>query len=362
MECLICFTDIDVDRTVKCGDPFCTAVICTDCTKSLIEFSHKDKTMPKCPNTRCKEYYLLEEIYKIKDQEIIKKYKECYIYELQQDKVTQIKKALENEDILKRLRQERKVFIDTHFPPAISKVANIVLKTKLKRIEKQLSEKIKDQLKKANKTCMNSFCDGHLDENYVCMVCSIKFCKDCDKELTIDHVCDPSDLQSKKLIDGMIKCPACGIPVEKSEGCNNMTCANCNTNFHYEDGTQGGGGNHGKNIQINLRKKIIFSTMYHDYLQKHDLLDTMIEIESKEPKKPSQTQLITALKKYYKNKNRDSQLFIKLRIPDEYNKYVKQIYKCKQYHHHMINIEKLLQKNSLKMSDLISIKNKINSQ
>ena len=362
MECLICLSDIENgDRKITCGNPFCTAIICIECMEILIDFSHRDRSMPNCKNKSCQGYYLLEDISNVIEKNILIKYKECYFYDLEKNKETEIKKVLENEEIIKKLREERKIFIDTHFPPAIVKVANIVLKTKLKKIEKQLSNRIKEQLKKAHRICMNAFCDGHLDSDFVCMICSTRFCKECEKELKDDHICDVSDVKSRRFIEDMIKCPNCGIPVEKSDGCNDMTCAHCNTNFRYEDGTKGGGGNHGKNIQIMTKNKILFSNIYKDYLENNSLIDLMIYIEQKEPSKPTQISLIAALKKYYKLKNKDLSIFLKLKVPEEFNKYIKQVYRLKEYHNYMSNIEKLLQQKKLKRSDLLLIKNKIDN-
>ena len=43
-----------------------------------------------------------------------------------------------------------------------------------------------------------------------------------------------NELKTLKLIqDTSVKCPKCGTPIEKSEGCNKMTCSKCKCYFCY---------------------------------------------------------------------------------------------------------------------------------
>ncbi|OCH90048.1 hypothetical protein OBBRIDRAFT_812888 [Obba rivulosa] len=72
--------------------------------------------------------------------------------------------------------------------------------------------------------------------------CTYTWCKACSQEVIIGgpkHSCDGSS-ELKNLMDqrGWKHCPGCQTPVERTEGCNHMTCSapRCNTHFCYKCG------------------------------------------------------------------------------------------------------------------------------
>ncbi|EIN14301.1 hypothetical protein PUNSTDRAFT_96055 [Punctularia strigosozonata HHB-11173 SS5] len=72
--------------------------------------------------------------------------------------------------------------------------------------------------------------------------CNYLWCKDCSREVDIAtsvHSCDgTSELNDLMDRRGWKHCPGCSTPVEKTQGCNHMTCmsAGCNTHFCYKCG------------------------------------------------------------------------------------------------------------------------------
>ncbi|KAJ1299563.1 hypothetical protein OPQ81_011970 [Rhizoctonia solani] len=90
--------------------------------------------------------------------------------------------------------------------------------------------------------------------------CDHTWCKSCSTTIEKDktHTCDGSaELTRLMEREGWKKCPGCQAPIEKSEGCNHMTCTTpaCNTHFCWVCG--------GKVIQSVIRAEINEAIMQH---------------------------------------------------------------------------------------------------
>ncbi|CUA74307.1 putative E3 ubiquitin-protein ligase RNF217 [Rhizoctonia solani] len=90
--------------------------------------------------------------------------------------------------------------------------------------------------------------------------CDHTWCKSCSTSIEKGetHTCDGSaELTRLMEREGWKKCPGCQAPIEKSEGCNHMTCTTpaCNTHFCYVCG--------GKVIQSVIRAEINEAIMQH---------------------------------------------------------------------------------------------------
>ncbi|KAG8731354.1 hypothetical protein FRC11_004415, partial [Ceratobasidium sp. 423] len=90
--------------------------------------------------------------------------------------------------------------------------------------------------------------------------CDHTWCKSCSTtiEKGKTHTCDGSaELNRLMEREGWKKCPGCQAPIEKSEGCNHMTCTTpaCNTHFCWVCG--------GKVIQSVIRAEINEAIMQH---------------------------------------------------------------------------------------------------
>ncbi|CAE6411110.1 unnamed protein product [Rhizoctonia solani] len=90
--------------------------------------------------------------------------------------------------------------------------------------------------------------------------CDHTWCKSCSTTIENDkpHTCDGSaELTRLMEREGWKKCPGCQAPIEKSEGCNHMTCTTpaCNTHFCWVCGN--------KVIQSVMRAEINEAIMQH---------------------------------------------------------------------------------------------------
>lgn len=91
------------------------------------------------------------------------------------------------------------------------------------------------------KRCPNETCNGFLSTQYKCGMCGTKVCSDCleVKREGIDHVCNPDNVASAKLIATECKvCPnsKCAALVFKIDGCDQMWCTQCQTAFSWRTG------------------------------------------------------------------------------------------------------------------------------
>ncbi len=89
--------------------------------------------------------------------------------------------------------------------------------------------------------CNHEGCLGWLSSAWKCGLCENFTCVHCFKVIgtkkDASHVCDPSDVETAKLIKSSTKpCPKCGEGIEKGEGCDVMFCTGCHTGFNWITG------------------------------------------------------------------------------------------------------------------------------
>lgn len=340
-DCLICFCPIE-DKSYECSNPKCVTRICDECFGVYLGHAVDKNLIPKCINNKCQSYYTLSCLNGL-DKEHMKKYNEsCLNYFVSKDG-DKVKNKLEEDLIVKRLREEKIKYIKDRFPKAIALVVENTFDAKMKKLDKQKKEKIKEDIEKSKRLCMNLFCDGHLDEELKCMICSSRFCGDCEKKISNDnHRCDKNDIDSVNHIRNMIKCPKCNLPIEKSQGCNFMTCANCDTNFDYVNGHVTSAGNHGQNTSIRTTDKYKLTNIYEGDDQ--EVIDLLLNIESLEPSKPTYQPFISVLTKYYKKKDNDTYDYGK-KLAKELDIFTIDTEKSKKYYQIINEINILLKDN-----------------
>lgn len=88
--------------------------------------------------------------------------------------------------------------------------------------------------------CINPNCEGILNKNNECEICSTKVCTSCG-DLSHDGDCDPKTVDKLKeliLLSGydVNKCPSCNTVIFKSSGCNTQFCWKCSNYFDWITG------------------------------------------------------------------------------------------------------------------------------
>jgi hypothetical protein len=279
--CIICYGNETF--TLKCADKFCNTRICNECFETYLNHCLSEKSLVKCLNIHCKSYIISDSFKKGNTYHEL--YKKVLLTAFITSQGPEVKDKMNISKLVGDLRKHRKQFIKT-FPKAIELVIDIALSKKLNNIGKQNKLYVKNLVTGSNRMCMNSHCNGKMNQenNYFeCMKCSTKFCKECEKNLTESHVCKKEDIDSLKLISSIPKCPKCNIAIERSEGCNGMTCASCQTVFDYATGQVS---THGSTNAIvgpqRTKFKFDFKQTYPEEIGRR-----LFIIESNEPKEPS---------------------------------------------------------------------------
>jgi hypothetical protein len=233
----------------------------------------------------------------------MKKYQKLCLDYIKNDNFDDIISKNNQKTIIQKIRNERHQFIKKSYPPAINYVIDVALKSKLYRIDKKNQEHIKHTINKSNKKCPNILCySGILDVNYICLACTNKFCKKCEAQITdqgYSHTCKKEDLDSINTIDKLVKCPKCKLPVTKSQGCDNITCSICKTNFDFITGKITSAGNHSDDTLTlknhDLQPSIILAK---DKKYNEEFLNLLRKIENKKPKDDSFKIVLSWLKRY----------------------------------------------------------------
>lgn len=340
MACLVCFGE--TETPIKCGNPFCSAIMCRECTEFLIDYSFREEMIPRCPSANCKNIILHKNIRHLSKMEI---YPDICLKELIKTKGDIAQKRANADILIEKLRKERQTFIRDHFPAAIAKVADLAYKNRVTRLEKQKRDTVAETLSSSHKICMNLMCKGLLDDSFKCIKCTSQFCKDCEKPIIGEHKCDERDKESISFIRNMVKCPKCSVAIERSEGCSMMKCANCGTNFDYRTGKEGGNGNN-HNVGITTQNRQMLSVVYGELLSP-DLLNKLIAIEKLEPVSYNGDNIVNHLKKHYKGEAVNAKELV-----NSLHRWLEQSYRVKKYFNSIIEIENLIRTKELRQFHL----------
>lgn len=272
MNCFICYSE--VKESIKCNAD-CSIDLCQDCFGLLLEYSNNNKLLPLCQNTNChSEYYYSN----IKTNKHVDKYLDNLVYTLNNNNKDEVSKNLIKDKMYKEIQEQRKKYI-MQFPHSINLIIDLALSSKMKKINKT-NQLLVEQNQITKKSCFNILCKGSLDSRYHCYLCGCQYCNNCEMKKEDNHKCNKIDLDSLDIISNMIKCPKCLIPIEKSEGCNDMTCSSCQTNFCYRTGEIiKHGNNHNVKININSNKVELLSNLYQDKYN-DTIINKIIEIEN----------------------------------------------------------------------------------
>ena len=268
-SCCVCFEQIGTNY-ITCLNYSCDFSICKDCFVRYIEFCIENDKFPKCPNAKCDQDYENSKYRRFLSADMYGELMKTYIEILIKKYLNYIDLTKNDNEFFNNVLKEKNDFIQ-NLPKAITFTINVALKEKknqdVRRNRKMEMTRMKLMDKDSEKVfskkkCCNLICDGYLRSaggKYECNLCDTKFCLKCEKPIKGDgHQCSESDMETKKLVDSMAKCPNCRSPIEKNGGCNYMTCARCNTNFDMSTGkTSGNIGNDGKSV--------LFSDQKHEF-------------------------------------------------------------------------------------------------
>jgi hypothetical protein len=81
--------------------------------------------------------------------------------------------------------------------------------------------------------CPKNECKGFV-KNGVCGICKSKICEKCREEMKEKHRCNVEALQTIEMLKKDSKpCPSCCALIQRTHGCADMFCPNCQTHFNW---------------------------------------------------------------------------------------------------------------------------------
>ena len=237
-KCNICFLDYNNSNRKKVECVYCSYDSCTSCLEKYFLMSNNNA---HCINYNCSKefnnYFLHQNFSKKFIFNDYKKHRENILFHEQQKLLQNTQQYIsyqnEKNDIIKEKNDINK------------KINN--LRKKLKELEQDLIinqhniddyiEDVRNNLQvntdKKLENCPDINCNGYIEDN-VCGVCRKKVCENCFELLNNNHKCSEDTLKSiKEIKKNYKKCPYCKVPIQRSEGCNQMFCTNCHIFFNY---------------------------------------------------------------------------------------------------------------------------------
>lgn len=371
-------------KQIRCHDERCTAVVCEDCIPLLLRHCLDIGTVPKCANVTCSGRYLISSLrlsaliprsyttpansmsthgstsssssqQNPPEDSIVQLFHECVIKGLSNSSGDEARKINEFQALIERLRKERLEFINREVPKGVAEIAKICFRSKLNAVDKTRRQRLQRALVQSKRVCMNVLCDGSLDMNLRCMKCESVFCKDCEARIIVQpHRCKPEDLESIKLQnETTVPCPNCAVRIQRSWGCNHMTCAACKTNFDYSTGTIGGGGNHQTYDGLNLAKTRMLTEVYADQLRNdRDLTSALTRVESHAIPTPDPVTIEKAVAEYQRTQNAS-------KLVSSYCRFIATRHKANKFVRVITELETLLRAGTLTLEDVELVESKL---
>ena len=107
--------------------------------------------------------------------------------------------------------------------------------------------------------CPIDGCQGFVSSKWKCGLCKSHICKDCNEIVCEGHTCDPSVVETMKLIKKDTKpCPTCGEMIFKASGCSQMWCISCHAVFDWNT--------------MELETGLIHNPQYYEFQRKNGTL------------------------------------------------------------------------------------------
>ena len=300
-KCIVCYDTSPI--AIACEG--CNTKVCLGCFESYLSVCEEQTNNPCCVN--CKGMYNVQRTSFSK--ETINHFCCIFIkYHLAKE-TPGFEKKMNEENMILHLRNEKKKFMLERLPKALSRLAEIALPDKLRKISKPSKEesKLGESIKKR---CFNTFCNGILivhssSGDFHCMKCNFTFCVKCEeKKDDGNHTCNENTLQSLKYLkdnESFRHCPKCSIPIFKYAGCDHMTCANCKCNFSFSKGELSSQGSHNNEISYQQDKVYSLSQMIAENKvltdhKKDTIILKIVKFEEKQPRYIPQSEISNILK------------------------------------------------------------------
>jgi len=219
--CPINLCDItDTNKFIQC--PHCDFKACLDCCKQSFLLSLKEgKEHLNCLDIGCDKIWDDDFMYKNFPKKFlkkdIKKYQADILFEKEKSMYPQTIEIISRKKKIKKLEYRKK-----HYLEKIKEINREVLElTDYRKNNKQIKKKINIIRK-----CPNKDCIGYLNDEYICGICDLVLCSDCEiVKDNNEHKCNDDDIKTVEIKHKTCKpCPNCGAMSIKDGGCSQIYC------------------------------------------------------------------------------------------------------------------------------------------
>lgn len=250
------------------ADKDCTLAMCPPCLDEYLGVCHSGRALPRCPSCRA----LLQCTKSVRHA--------CHQWLVEFGHDTLWQTAVDYRALIQKVVASRNHYLVENFPRAVSRLALVMFPDKLKKIGREQKQRLLHIVERNSaSSCIMAGCFGTMlaDDKtgrQRCLACSNEQCPRClEVWANSEHRCNDAVLQSVDEIRKMRACPSCGVAIERSEGCNSMTCAQCGCRFLYDSGLVGGHGSHNHSV-VDLHHILSADLSAHDVpmLQEWQLL------------------------------------------------------------------------------------------
>jgi len=241
--CIICVEKLTPSARIKCE--YCEFVACKTCCRTYII----QEQFPKCMNSECGREWTREFMMNSLSKTFVNnQWKECreqLLYDRERallpmtQEIAASRKDIERRETeineldasIEKLRQRKRLMVrnlNTFRYNLINQHAGPTQETETQKFVKK---------------CPSEECRGYLSSQWKCGTCEIWCCNKCHEIKGItrdaDHTCNPGTVATISALATETKnCPnaACGVPIFKIDGCDQMWCTTCHTAFSWRTG------------------------------------------------------------------------------------------------------------------------------
>jgi len=227
-ECFVCCSEKKINKFFKCVNKECNFDVCIECSKKYLLTCIQDEHCMNCKNAIPYDSFL-NQFDKTWVFGKYKTHKETVLIDIEKqrfkDDMAQI--ALQNE--IKNVTKE--------IEDAYTKYRESIRHLEIRRSELYQPKNKTKYI--SNFQCPSAECNGFLDKDFKCGLCSIHTCKKCYVQINEGetHECNEEQIETfKKIKEESKTCPSCGEFISKISGCDQMFCVKCGTAFSWKTG------------------------------------------------------------------------------------------------------------------------------
>ena len=278
-NCDVCCEKLNKINHKKVECPFCDLTSCRTCSQRYILSTFEDPHCMGCKtlwnrefvDSFCTKYFRNTELKRHRENVLLEREK-ARMPETQPE----VERILQMRKLRRIIRQQKEKLLELHHryntyetPTNIPREVRDLYRD-MENTYRHLEQLrnggtiIETEPRRFTRQCPKEECKGFLNEDWFCGLCDVNYCKRCNEKLTDDHKCDPTVVETMKLLNKDSKsCPKCGTVIHKTSGCAQMWCITCHTAFNWRTGEIETGRIHNPHF-IEFKKKTMMSREHGD--------------------------------------------------------------------------------------------------